>query len=184
MTSLTANGTLFRNAVALAASGTFTQADIVGKLLNYTHNGGETTSDSFGFSVSDGIASDSGQTFAITVTPQNDPVSITSNGGGATASIRAGERARGDDGDGDDPDGRTARVLHRGRGRRGKFSDRCVERGAVLHQAPNFESPADRGYSKTYLVQVRASDGSLSDDQVITVQVGDATEVRHGSVAS
>ena len=56
VTSLTANGTLFRNAVALGVGGTFTQADIVGNLLTYTHNGGETVSDSFGFSVSDGIA--------------------------------------------------------------------------------------------------------------------------------
>ena len=55
VTSLTANGTLFRNAVALGIGGTFTQADIVGNLLSYTHNGSETTSDSFGFSVTDGI---------------------------------------------------------------------------------------------------------------------------------
>ena len=74
VTSLTANGTLFRNAVALGVGGTFTQADIVGNLLSYTHNGGETVSDSFGFSVSDGIApAITGQAFAITVTPQNDP---------------------------------------------------------------------------------------------------------------
>ena len=86
VTSLTANGTLFRNAVALGIGGTFTQADIVGNLLSYTHNGGETTSDQFGFSVTDGIApAITGQTFAITVTPQNDPPVITSNGGGASA---------------------------------------------------------------------------------------------------
>ena len=45
--------------------------------------------------------------------------------------------------------------------------------------APNFESPADLDHNNSYLVQIRASDGSLSDDQVITVQVGDITEVLH-----
>ena len=62
--------------------GTFTQADIVGNLLSYTHNGGETVSDSFGFSVTDGIApAITGQTFAITVTPQNDPPVFNANTG-------------------------------------------------------------------------------------------------------
>ena len=84
VTSLTANGTLFRNAVALGVGGTFTQADIVGNLLTYTHNGSETVSDSFGFSVSDGIApAITGQTFAITVTPQNDPPVLGANTGTA-----------------------------------------------------------------------------------------------------
>ena len=44
VTSLTAGGTLFRNAVALCIGGTFTQDDIVGNLLTYTHNGSETVS--------------------------------------------------------------------------------------------------------------------------------------------
>ena len=95
VTSLTANGTLFRNAVALGIGGRFTQADIVGNLLSYTHNGSETTSDQFGFSVTDGIAAAiTGQTFAITVTPQNDPPVITSNGGGATANVSICWRTR------------------------------------------------------------------------------------------
>ena len=72
VTSLTANGTLFRNAVPLGIGGTLTQADIVGNLPTYTYNGSETTSDSFGFSVTDGVTPAITGTFAIAVTPQND----------------------------------------------------------------------------------------------------------------
>jgi hypothetical protein len=37
--------------------------------------------------------------------------------------------------------------------------------------APDFEAPTDQGGDNSYIVQVRASDGSLSDLQTITVQV-------------
>ncbi|MEQ8404485.1 MAG: cadherin-like domain-containing protein, partial [Oceanicaulis sp.] len=57
----------------LTSGETFTQADIDAGDLRYTHDGGETTSDSFQFDVSDGTDSVDDQTFNITVTPQNDP---------------------------------------------------------------------------------------------------------------
>ncbi len=73
VTSVATNGTLFRNGVSLGMGGTFTQADINGGLISYTHNGGETTSASFGFSVSDGAGgSVAGQSFAFAVTPVDD----------------------------------------------------------------------------------------------------------------
>ncbi|MFI0848197.1 FG-GAP-like repeat-containing protein [Mesorhizobium sp. IMUNJ 23232] len=73
VTSVATNGTLFRNGVALGLNATFTQADVNANLISYTHNGGETTSASFGFSVSDGAGgSIAGQTFTITVTPVDD----------------------------------------------------------------------------------------------------------------
>ena len=37
--------------------------------------------------------------------------------------------------------------------------------------APDFEAPTDQDGNNSYVVQVRASDGSLSDLQTITVQV-------------
>ena len=43
--------------------------------------------------------------------------------------------------------------------------------------APNFEVPADSDHNNSYIVQVRASDGSLSDDQTITVNVTNVVEV-------
>jgi hypothetical protein len=43
--------------------------------------------------------------------------------------------------------------------------------------APNYEQPTDADHNNSYLVQVRASDGSLSDTQAITVTVTDVNEV-------
>ena len=43
--------------------------------------------------------------------------------------------------------------------------------------APNFEVPADTDHNNSYIVQVRVSDGSLSDDQIITVNVTDVNDV-------
>ena len=51
ITTAAAHGTLFRNGVALALNGSFTQADINNGLISYTHDGSETASDSFGFTV-------------------------------------------------------------------------------------------------------------------------------------
>jgi VCBS repeat-containing protein len=71
--SLPANGTLQRNGVALAVGGTFTQADIDSGALSYVHNGSETTSDSFNFTVSDGAGGSLASTsFAINVSPVID----------------------------------------------------------------------------------------------------------------
>jgi hypothetical protein len=45
--------------------------------------------------------------------------------------------------------------------------------------APNFEAPADANHDNSYVVQVRALDGSLSDAQTITVSVTDVVETVH-----
>ena len=72
ITTAATNGALYRNGVALTLNSTFTQADINNGLITYVHNGGETASASFGFSVSDGTVTVTGQTFNFTVTPVND----------------------------------------------------------------------------------------------------------------
>jgi len=131
--------------------------------------------------VGDGLATEIiGQTFAIAVTPQNDPLSITSNGGGATASINLPENATAvTTVTVTDPDGPSLAFSIVGGDDAAKFQIDASSGALSFITAPNFESPADLDHNNTYLVQVRASDGSLSDDQVITVQVGDATEVLH-----
>jgi hypothetical protein len=75
------NGTLKKSGGALAAGGTFTQDDINNNRITYDHNGSETTSDSFTFTVSDGAGGTIGlTTFNITITGQDDAPSITAGG--------------------------------------------------------------------------------------------------------
>ena len=64
------------------ATGSFTQKDIDDGMLAYEHNGSETSSDSFVFSVSDGAGGTIGNTtFHISVTPVNDPPVLVNNTG-------------------------------------------------------------------------------------------------------
>jgi cadherin-like protein/hemolysin type calcium-binding protein len=70
--TLAAHGVLKLDGEALGSGDTFTQADIDAGKLAYVHDGSQTTSDSFGFSVADSDDSVAGQTFAITISPVND----------------------------------------------------------------------------------------------------------------
>ncbi len=82
LTGLPSNGTLFIDAnsnnvidggEALGLNDTFTQNDIDLNLLRYQHNGGETTSDSFDFTVENGGGdTTTTQTYNFTITPVND----------------------------------------------------------------------------------------------------------------
>ncbi|BDX07891.1 putative Ig domain-containing protein [Planctobacterium marinum] len=91
VTTTVTNGTLFLDAdgddtadsaETLSANSTFTQADLSNGDVQYTHDGGETTSDSFEFSLADGgedeVSELTGQTFNITVTSVNETPVITS----------------------------------------------------------------------------------------------------------
>jgi hypothetical protein len=91
VTGAPTNGTLTRNGTTVALNGTFTQADINSNLVVYTHNGSETTSASFGFSVSDGTTNITGRTFNFNVTPVNDaPTTTNLSGDAATYSQQQG----------------------------------------------------------------------------------------------
>ena len=63
----------------------FTLADIQNGLVRYVHDGGETTSDGFDFTVTDGTNTTSTQSFGITITPVNDATQITTNATGTLA---------------------------------------------------------------------------------------------------
>ncbi|MCE8510004.1 hypothetical protein KBY28_16250 [Ruegeria pomeroyi] len=79
------SGTVNGGESAIGLGGTFTQDDIANGRLKYQHNGGETTSDSFGFQVSDGPNSITGQTFTFSITPVNDLPVITGFQGDVSA---------------------------------------------------------------------------------------------------
>ncbi|WP_282755960.1 cadherin-like domain-containing protein, partial [Desulfuromonas thiophila] len=73
---------------ALTNSSTFTQQDINDRILAYAHDGSETTSDGFDFSLADdGGESITNRQFAITVTPVDDPTVLTSAAGADPVSI-------------------------------------------------------------------------------------------------
>ena len=73
VTDPTDNGDLLLDGNTLAVNDTFTQADIDNNRLTYDHDGSETTSDSFDFTVNDGAGgSIDSQTFNFTVNPLND----------------------------------------------------------------------------------------------------------------
>ncbi|WP_119680974.1 DUF4347 domain-containing protein [Indioceanicola profundi] len=82
LAAVPANGTLSLNGTTLAVGATFTQADIAAGRVSYSHNGSETTADSFGFTVKDSTGgTTAAQTFALTVTPVNDAPTISAPSG-------------------------------------------------------------------------------------------------------
>ncbi|WNM57808.1 DUF2341 domain-containing protein [Candidatus Nitrospira allomarina] len=75
VTAVTTNGTLRLSGTALGLNDTFTQDDIDTNRVTYDHNGSETTTDSFSFSLADGGedgATPATGVFSITITPAND----------------------------------------------------------------------------------------------------------------
>ncbi len=70
--SVTTNGTLRLSGTALGLNDTFTQADIDAGNVTYDHDGSQTNSDSFDFTVDDGSGTDTSATFNFTVTNVND----------------------------------------------------------------------------------------------------------------
>ena len=104
------NGALQLSGATLTTGGTFSQADINGGLVSYTHNGSETGADSFQFTVSDPAgAMVPATTFMITVSPINDAPSLAINAGvtvdeGSLFNTIPSAALSATDPDGNDPD--------------------------------------------------------------------------------
>ena len=78
LTQLASGGVLRFNNQDLLLNATFTQADIDANLLSYRHFGGESPSDGFRFTVSDGAGGTVGETlFDIGINPRNDAPQAT-----------------------------------------------------------------------------------------------------------
>ncbi|MDI1227824.1 MAG: cadherin-like domain-containing protein, partial [bacterium] len=73
------NGYLSRSSAPTTPIVTFTQAELNANAISYVHNGTNTLSDSFVFSVSDGTFTVPNRTFSITVRPGNDAPQGTNN---------------------------------------------------------------------------------------------------------
>ncbi len=84
------NGTLISDTITLSVNDTFTQDDIDNNRIAYTHDGSETTSDSFTFAVEDGVGGAIGSTlFNITISPVNDAPLVDLNGNAAGSNYAA-----------------------------------------------------------------------------------------------
>jgi hypothetical protein len=127
-------------------------------------------------SASNGSSSDT-QALAVTVGNVNEGVTITSNGGGSSASL-----TRGENGTAvtvvaaSDADGGAVTYAIAGGADASRFTIDAATGALAFIAAPNFEAPADSGGNNVYDVVVSASDGSFVDTQAIAVTVGNVAE--------
>ena len=127
-------------------------------------------------SASDGSLSDS-QTLAVTIANVNEAPTITSNGGGDSASITINENALVVTTlTSTDPEGVTRAYSLSGGADAAKFSINATTGELSFVAAPNFEAPTDANADNVYHVVVSASDGSLSDSQAIAVSVANVID--------
>ncbi len=156
--------------VSIAPNGNFT----------YTPNAHFNGHDSFTYEADDGSGETATFTQTITVTPVNDAPTLTSNGGGATASISINERI----GLGAtvlttvaavDPDAGDARVYSiAGGADAAAFTINATTGELSFITGPDYENPADDDDDNIYQVRVRVTDGAGAfDEQALTVTVND-----------
>ena len=128
------------------------------------------------FSQTDGDTSSSairGQTFDIT---EHAPA-ITSGGAGDTAATVVAENTRvATTVTATDPNGDLPGFSIVGGSDAALFRIDAVTGVLSFIAAPNFEAPSDAGADNGYVVRVRASDGTLFDEQTITVTITDENE--------
>jgi subtilisin-like proprotein convertase family protein len=103
---------------------------------------------------------------------------ITSNGGGDTAAISTPENSAAVTtvAATDQDPGSTITFSIVGGADQSQFQINAATGTLTFIATPDFEHPADADHNNAYLVTVRASDGTLSDDQAITVNVTDVNE--------
>jgi hypothetical protein len=107
----------------------------------------------------------------VTLVPINDAPVITSNGGGDNAAVSVAENSTAVTTIvASDPDS-TVTYSIVGGSDAAKFQIDGLTGALSFAPAPDFELPGDSDHNNSYVVQVRVSDGSLSDSQTITVSV-------------
>ena len=160
------------------ANGTIDSINVNGT-VDYTHNGSETLADSFTYTIDDLAGATSNTvTVSLTVTPQNDAPIITSNGGGASATITVIEgNTAVTDVNANDAEGGPLTFSLIGGADAAKFSIDPTTGVLTFKTAPDFEAPGDVGSDNVYDVVVQVSDGTTADTQTIAVTVTKAPPV-------
>lgn len=160
--------------VAGPTNGTITQINTNGT-VEYAHNGSETLTDSFTYTIRDVAGNVSNTaTVNLTITPQNDAPSITSDGGGsnATATVLGGNTAV-TTVSAIDPEGTPLTYSIIGGADAAQFSIDSTTGALTFTTAPDLQAPTDVGANNVYDVIVQTSDGTLTDTQTIAVTVTD-----------
>ena len=167
------------NGVALAAGGTFTQADLAAGRVSFLHDGGE-AGGSFGVSLTDGIAPAQTATVTAAVNSHVDdaPV-ITSDGGHDVAAISIAENAKAvTHVTASDVDGGALAYSLAGGADAALFVIDPTSGVLAFKNAPDFEAPADAGHDNVYDVVIKVADGiGGSDTQSLSVSVTDVAGV-------
>ncbi|HYG48411.1 MAG TPA: hypothetical protein VD846_10785 [Allosphingosinicella sp.] len=125
---------------------------------------------------SDGLLADT-QTISVAVTGIEEAPVITSNGGGAAASLSVGENGTAvTTVVATDPEKATRTYSISGGADAAFFAIDSASGVLTFVAARDFESPADAGGNNVYDVVVQASDGALSDSQALAVRVVNVNE--------
>jgi hypothetical protein len=110
---------------------------------------------------------------------------IVSNGGGATATISLPENIKTvTTVVATDVDSPSISYSISGGADAAKFQIDAATGALSFIAPPDFEAPTDSDHDNSYVVQVRASDGALDDDQMITVSITDVVEPFQRSAAT
>jgi hypothetical protein len=165
----------------LTLTGTSSVANYQAALASVTYfnssdnpSGGSRTID---FQVNDGSGLAEIGSANVSVLPANDAPVIVSDGGGDTAAVSIPENTTAvTTVVASDPDSSSLTYSIVGGSDAGKFQINASSGALSFIAAPDFEIPGDSDHNNTYVVQVRASDGSLTDNQTITVSVTDVND--------
>lgn len=127
-------------------------------------------------SASDGVTADT-QALAVTVTNVNEPLAITSDGGGDVAALSVSENATAvSTVTAVDPEGAAPVYAITGGADAALFTINAATGALAFVSAPDFEAPTDAGANNVYDVIVSASDGVFTDSQAIAITVTDSDE--------